>query len=114
MSIRRHLYGIFREAELGDDIPHFVQRQRSAEGICEEVFLIRRSARGVSFDEALNFQFAGRAAEVAMKLDAAGGGETHGLGDHLPRLRDVMQDAVADDGVETCVGKWQALCVGMN
>ena len=102
MAVGGHLHGSRdRSRSSATRSAHFVEREGGAEGVGEEVALVGRGFGGVGVDESLYGWFVVRAGEVAVEQEAAGGGDADGFGDHGARLGDVVDDAVADDDVET-------------
>ena len=80
---------------------HFFERERGAERIGEEFALVGVGVAGVGVDQMLAVRLRRAAGEVAVELQAAGRGDADRFGDDGSRLGDMVDDAVADDGVET-------------
>ncbi len=80
MAVGSHADGFLCEAEFGDEVAHFFDRERGMKGVGEESALIGRGIAGILVDELLQFAFVVGASEVAVEEEAAGRCDADGFG----------------------------------
>ena len=103
MTIARLLHALFAEAKASHESLHFVERQCGMERLRKELPLLGIRTGGVSSNEVLKVFECIWPKQIAYEYLPAWGTNSNDLREAIERLRDVVDDAVRDDGGETCV-----------